>query len=56
LASIRVLDESGVTWNNPALAGPYLLIRNDREAACYRLPLKTGAVVATIAGGDSVAK
>ena len=26
------------TWNPPALAGEYLLIRNDKEAACYRLP------------------
>jgi outer membrane protein assembly factor BamB len=29
----------GKTWNPPALAGPYLLVRNDKEAACYQLPL-----------------
>ncbi len=28
----------GKTWNPPALAGEYLLVRNDKEAACYRLP------------------
>jgi outer membrane protein assembly factor BamB len=26
-------------WNCPALAGPYLLVRNKYEAACYKLPL-----------------
>jgi outer membrane protein assembly factor BamB len=26
------------TWNPPALVGPYLLIRNDQEAALYELP------------------
>ncbi len=29
----------GRTWNTPALAGPYLIVRNTREAVCYRLPL-----------------
>lgn len=28
----------GKTWNNPVLAGKYLLVRNDQEAACYELP------------------
>lgn len=26
------------TWNNPTLASPYLLVRNDTEAICYQLP------------------
>ncbi len=30
---------NGKTWNPPALAGELLLVRNDKEAACYRLPV-----------------
>ncbi len=40
LASMQVLDDAHVTWNNPAFSSPYLLVRNAREAACYELPLK----------------
>ncbi|HEY3864137.1 MAG TPA: PQQ-binding-like beta-propeller repeat protein [Verrucomicrobiae bacterium] len=29
------------TWNTPALAGAYLLARNDQEAVCYKLPQST---------------
>jgi outer membrane protein assembly factor BamB len=29
----------GKTWNPPALAGEYLLVRNEKAAACYRLPV-----------------
>ncbi|MFM7103607.1 MAG: PQQ-binding-like beta-propeller repeat protein, partial [Verrucomicrobiota bacterium] len=28
------------TWNPPALCGDLLLVRNDREAACLRLPVR----------------
>ena len=38
LSRFAVLD--GKTWNPPALAGEYLLVRNDKEAACYRLPIQ----------------
>jgi outer membrane protein assembly factor BamB len=30
------------TWNHPALSGEHLLIRNDRTAACVRLPIGSG--------------
>jgi outer membrane protein assembly factor BamB len=37
LAKFQALD--GKTWNPPALVGDLLLVRNDQEAACYRLPV-----------------
>jgi outer membrane protein assembly factor BamB len=38
LGRFQALD--GKTWNNPVLAGKYLLVRNDQEAACYELALE----------------
>jgi outer membrane protein assembly factor BamB len=37
LAKVDAL--SSKTWNCPALAGKYLLLRNDSEAACYEVEL-----------------
>lgn len=36
----RLVALSGQTWNNPAVAGDRLLVRNGEEAACYELPLR----------------
>jgi len=38
LGRMPVLE--GKTWNNPALAGSYLLVRNATEAACLQLTLQ----------------
>ena len=37
LARFRVFNSK--TWNPPALVGDLLLVRNDREAVCLRLPV-----------------
>ncbi len=38
LTRFRIME--GKVWNAPALAGPYLLVRTDREAALFELPLR----------------
>ncbi|MGV3774838.1 MAG: PQQ-binding-like beta-propeller repeat protein [Verrucomicrobiales bacterium] len=38
VGSYKVFEDK--TWNPPALAGDLLLVRNDKEAACFRLPLQ----------------
>jgi outer membrane protein assembly factor BamB len=45
LARLPALPDK--TWNVPAVSGKYLLVRNDREAACYELPLATPAETET---------
>ena len=37
IAKRKLLD--GKAWNPIALAGDRLLVRNDREAVCLRIPL-----------------
>lgn len=38
LGSFDALE--GKSWNPPALVGPFLLVRNHLEVACYQLPLQ----------------
>jgi len=39
----RIPALASKTWNNPALAGNRLLVRNDREAICYEVKLAVPA-------------
>jgi outer membrane protein assembly factor BamB len=41
----KTLGLSAKTWNTPALAGEYLLVRNDQEAVCYKLSLRATDMV-----------
>jgi outer membrane protein assembly factor BamB len=47
---------SDKTWNPPALAGEYLLVRNHKEAACLRLKIITELAILRNAGGSAVSK
>jgi outer membrane protein assembly factor BamB len=38
----RIRPLNDMTWNNPVLSGPYLLVRNDKEAVCYQVPVVGG--------------
>ena len=40
LARFKAMD--GKTWNNPAIAGGKLLVRNQTEMACYDLSTRGG--------------
>jgi outer membrane protein assembly factor BamB len=40
----RIPALHGKTWNNPTLAGRYLLVRNSEEAVCYELPTENKAM------------
>jgi len=40
LTRFAALDDR--TWNHPVVTGDLLLVRNDREAACYQLPHSEG--------------
>lgn len=53
LASMRVFDDSQITWNNPAFSAPFLLVRNAEEAACYELLLRTEADIASTPSSNS---
>ncbi len=42
----KITPLTAKTWNNPAIAGRKLLVRNHEEAVCYELPLADPATAA----------
>ena len=45
LAKIDTID--GFCWNTIALYGDLVLVRSERQAACYRLPIEGDPIAAT---------
>lgn len=43
---------TGKTWNTPAFAGDYLLLRNSSEAVCYQLPTRNAETDIGTEGSD----
>lgn len=43
----RISALSSKTWNHPTLAGRFLIVRNDKEVACYELPQQGAASAVT---------
>ena len=46
LAKIDTVE--GFCWNTIALYGDLVLVRSERQAACYRLPIKGDPIAATV--------
>jgi len=46
---VNALDSK--TWNNPAVAGDFLLVRNDKEAICFKLATRSPAAKLASANG-----
>jgi len=54
LAKIDTVE--GFCWNTIALYGDLVLVRSERQAACYRLPIDSGPIAATVVkGGKQIA-
>lgn len=54
-ASLQVLSEEEICWNNPTLVGDLLLVRNAAEAVGLRLPTVSGETNEAAAEDDRVA-